>query len=431
LNNLPSTGPSSAPSSAGGTSNSGGNSNGSGQSSQNNGGNSTYNGTSEITIDCASDPDCITLEELARHNTSADCWIGLHGNVFNLTDYAQSHPGGARVITNLAGTNGTSEYQRFHSPGLLALVQGTLVGRLDDSLPNDEDASAGGTSNSGGNSNSSGGNSQNNGGNSNNGGGGTSTIDCASDPSCIPMEELASHKTADDCWIGLHGNVYDLTDYAKSHPGGARVITDLAGMDGTSEYQRFHSQGLLSSVQGKLVGHLEGSSPNGGNGINQGGNQDGGGGSSQNNGGGGGGSSQNNGGNSNTGGGGSVIDCANDPSCIPMEELASHKTADDCWIGLHGNVYDLTDYAKSHPGGARVITDLAGMDGTSEYQRFHSQGLLSSVQGKLVGRLEGSSPNGGNGINQGGNHGGNHSTDEMESEDDGTDEDDDDDESGD
>jgi cytochrome b involved in lipid metabolism len=109
---LPSSKPSIAPSSTGGNSN---------------------NGSGESTIDCVINPHYVTMEDLARHNTASDCCIGLHGHVFNLTDYAQSHPGGARVISDLAGIDGTSEYQAFHSQGLLALVQGTLAGRLDGS----------------------------------------------------------------------------------------------------------------------------------------------------------------------------------------------------------------------------------------------------------------------------------------------------------
>jgi cytochrome b involved in lipid metabolism len=80
--------------------------------------------------------------------------------------------------------------------------------------------------------------------------------------------------------------------------------------------------------------------------------------------------------------------CASNPGCITMEELARHNTATDCWTGLHGNVYDLTGYANNHPGGARAVTNLAGIDGTLTYQMFHSQGLLAVVQGALVGRLE-------------------------------------------
>jgi cytochrome b involved in lipid metabolism len=246
----------------------------------------------------------------------------------------------------------------------------------------------------------------------------------------IALSELALHNTPQDCWVVLHGDIYDLTNYARRHPGGASIVTRLAGTDGTMEYARFHTESLLLSVQGDKIGPLSVETGTPVNGANNGvvsdlnnngsagglsnssrGNSDSRdgsseseddssdyGGSSQNYGGGnsnngvGGGSSQNGGGNSNNGGGVSTIDCASDPDCITMVELASHNTATDCWIGLHGNVFDLTDYAQSHPGGAQVITKLAGTDGTSEYKRFHSQGLLTVVQGTLVGRLDESLP---------------------------------------
>jgi cytochrome b involved in lipid metabolism len=48
----------------------------------------------------------------------------------------------------------------------------------------------------------------------------------------------------------------------------------------------------------------------------------------------------------------------------------------------------LTSYANCHPGGARVMTNLAGTDGASEYWRFHLQGLLSNLSSNtLVGRV--------------------------------------------
>ncbi len=67
--------------------------------------------------------------------------------------------------------------------------------------------------------------------------------------------------------------------------------------------------------------------------------------------------------------------------------------ANDSWVGLPGNVYSLTKYAGGHTGGTRLVTQLAGIDGTSEYKRFHSSRLLRNIQWTLVGRLEGSPVN--------------------------------------
>jgi cytochrome b involved in lipid metabolism len=71
---------------------------------------------------------------------------------------------------------------------------------------------------------------------------------------------------------------------------------------------------------------------------------------------------------------------------ITVSELALHNTPEDCWVALHGNVYDLTYYAKRHPDGS-IITDLAGMDGTLDYDIFHPTPLLAVVQGYIVGPL--------------------------------------------
>jgi cytochrome b involved in lipid metabolism len=191
----------------------------------------------------------------------------------------------------------------------------------------------------------------------------------------VSSRELVSHNSASDCWVALHGDVYDLTAYAKRHPGGSSWITNLAGKDGTQSYSDFHSAGLLRSVQGNKIGPLDTSTANSDSSVNV---------------------------DNNTGGaagstGATPQDCASDPSCVTTEDLARHNTASDCWVGLHGNVYDLTNYAKRHPGGARVLTQLAGIDGTSEYRRFHSSRLLQSVEGDLIGRLESStSSNSGN-----------------------------------
>lgn len=61
---------------------------------------------------------------------------------------------------------------------------------------------------------------------------------------------------------------------------------------------------------------------------------------------------------------------------ISMEELAQHSTEDDCWIAIHGKVYDLTDFAEEHPAGPESILELAGLDGTDEFAAVHSEGVL-------------------------------------------------------
>ncbi|KAF2736814.1 L-lactate dehydrogenase [Polyplosphaeria fusca] len=57
-------------------------------------------------------------------------------------------------------------------------------------------------------------------------------------------------------------------------------------------------------------------------------------------------------------------------------EVAQHHSADSCWVILYGKVYDVTDFISEHPGGAKVILQLAGSDATDEYDPIHPPGIL-------------------------------------------------------
>lgn len=54
---------------------------------------------------------------------------------------------------------------------------------------------------------------------------------------------------------------------------------------------------------------------------------------------------------------------------IGYDELRLHKKKDDCWMVLNGVVYDFTEYAERHPGGA-IIFDAAGKDGTALFSKL-------------------------------------------------------------
>ncbi|KAI1811261.1 FMN-dependent dehydrogenase [Poronia punctata] len=61
---------------------------------------------------------------------------------------------------------------------------------------------------------------------------------------------------------------------------------------------------------------------------------------------------------------------------ISAAEVAKHTSAESCWVILYGNVYDVTDFLPSHPGGSSVIMQLAGRDATEEYDPVHPPGTL-------------------------------------------------------
>ncbi|KAI1142808.1 FMN-dependent dehydrogenase-domain-containing protein [Hypoxylon sp. FL0543] len=61
---------------------------------------------------------------------------------------------------------------------------------------------------------------------------------------------------------------------------------------------------------------------------------------------------------------------------ISAEEVVKHTTPDSCWVVLYGNVYDVTEFLPSHPGGSKIILQLAGRDATEEYDPIHPPGTL-------------------------------------------------------
>jgi cytochrome b involved in lipid metabolism len=224
----------------------------------------------------------VSMEELASHNTTADCWVALHGDVYDLTAYAPIHEGGAISITSLAGRDGTDLFDVYHTPHQLLTVQPLKIERLavaNDTLipcafdPKCELVMEGLAPVIPP--------------------GGDAVVSCASDPNCeivmeglgpvippgrytdgnsdqeqqteapvltVSMEQLASHNTVADCWVAFHGDVYDLTTYAPIHEGGAISITSLAGRDGTELFDLYHIPNTLLTVQDRKIGRLAASS---------------------------------------------------------------------------------------------------------------------------------------------------------------------------
>ena len=218
----------------------------------------------------------------------------------------------------------------------------------------------------------------------------------------VTWQELQMHNTKQDCWLLLHDDVYDLTSYARNHPGGEFLVTDLAGKEASGSFDAFHPVQLLKTVQRYRIGPLvkvaavvedresDGASLDNESSDSEDQDQ----GTPPDN-------EENAGppteGNSQEGTPPDNEENAGPPaegnsqevvvSTISREELALHGTPADCWLALHGNVYDLTGYAPSHPGGVNMITQLAGTDGTDLFDIFHEPILLQTVQTFKVGPL--------------------------------------------
>jgi len=74
---------------------------------------------------------------------------------------------------------------------------------------------------------------------------------------------------------------------------------------------------------------------------------------------------------------------------VSLAELAKHNTPKDCWVALHGKVYDLTSFAVTHIGGTTPITRLAGTDGTQSFNIHHGKNVLNVLSSdSCIGELE-------------------------------------------
>jgi cytochrome b involved in lipid metabolism len=70
------------------------------------------------------------------------------------------------------------------------------------------------------------------------------------------MADVRANATSAKCWSAIDGNVYDLTRWISSHPGGASPIRFLCGIDGTNAFKAQHAN--QSSPMARLSSYLLG-----------------------------------------------------------------------------------------------------------------------------------------------------------------------------
>lgn len=84
----------------------------------------------------------ISLDELGKHNKKEDCWIAVEGQVYNVTNFLESHPGGPSVILKVAGTDATKHFLKFHPTSVTRLLDDSeKLGPLDGPTAQEEELS--------------------------------------------------------------------------------------------------------------------------------------------------------------------------------------------------------------------------------------------------------------------------------------------------
>lgn len=88
--------------------------------------------------------------------------------------------------------------------------------------------------------------------------------------------DVEAHSSEKSCYVTVGDNVYDVTDFLDSHPGGSDLVLDWAGKDITEILKdpdsHHHSEAAYEVLDDSLVGFVAGeksrSGANGSNGVN-------------------------------------------------------------------------------------------------------------------------------------------------------------------
>lgn len=71
-----------------------------------------------------------------------------------------------------------------------------------------------------------------------------------------------------------------------------------------------------------------------------------------------------------------------------IDEVARHNHAQDLWLVMHGEVYDITKFLTEHPGGEEVLLQLAGQDATECFDSVgHSEEAINLRKNFKIGEL--------------------------------------------
>ncbi|XP_058086080.1 cytochrome b5-like [Magnolia sinica] len=80
----------------------------------------------------------------------------------------------------------------------------------------------------------------------------------ASDPKIYVFEDVSKHNQIKDCWLIIHGKVYDVTPFMEDHPGGAEVLLAATGKDAKSDFEDVgHSESAKEMMDTYYIGEID------------------------------------------------------------------------------------------------------------------------------------------------------------------------------
>ena len=85
------------------------------------------------------------------------------------------------------------------------------------------------------------------------------SADVPSASTAYTMDDVAKHGVEGDCWVAANGNVYDISAFTRSHPGGRSILREC-GSDATRVLNGKHSRSDRAYLDNTIgaIGLLEG-----------------------------------------------------------------------------------------------------------------------------------------------------------------------------
>ena len=68
---------------------------------------------------------------------------------------------------------------------------------------------------------------------------------------------------------------------------------------------------------------------------------------------------------------------------ITLMEVSNHSSQTDCWLAIEGQVYDVTSFIPSHPGGEQILLGC-GKDATEMFNSRPSNGTSHSTSARTI-----------------------------------------------
>ncbi|KAK9451589.1 acyl-CoA dehydrogenase/oxidase [Limtongia smithiae] len=64
-------------------------------------------------------PQAYSAEDVSAHNSENSLWIVIDGDVYDLSQFQNEHPGGKKILKRVAGTDASKMFWKYHNAGIL------------------------------------------------------------------------------------------------------------------------------------------------------------------------------------------------------------------------------------------------------------------------------------------------------------------------